>query len=82
MFGFQLEMNVMDETEELYSMLDDMLNQDREGNKVQEGTDFVNEHIKVSGNTREDELMDIVRAYYNVMEHGLAMLGIAVPEAM
>lgn len=40
------------------------------------------EHIKVSGNTREDELMDIVRAYYNVMEHGLAMLGIAVPEAM
>lgn len=50
MFGFQLEMNVMDETEELYSMLDDMLNQDREGNKVQEGTDFVNEHIKVSVN--------------------------------
>ena len=27
-----------------------MLNQDREGNKVQEGTDFVNEHIKVSVN--------------------------------
>ena len=50
MFGFQLEMNVMFQTEELYSMLDDMLNQDREGNKVQEGTDFVNEHIKVSVN--------------------------------
>ncbi|USF31121.1 hypothetical protein [Clostridium sp. MD294] len=50
MFGFQLEMNVMDETEELHSMLNKMLNQDREGNKVQEGTDFVNEHIKVSVN--------------------------------
>ncbi len=42
MFGFQLEMNVMFQTEELHSMLNKMLNQDREGNKVQEGTDFVN----------------------------------------
>lgn len=50
MFGFQLQMNVMFQTEELYSMLDDMLNQDREGNKVQEGTDLANEHIKVSVN--------------------------------
>lgn len=47
MFGFQIQMNVMYQTDELYSMLDDMLNQDREGNKVQEGTDFTNEHIKV-----------------------------------
>ena len=49
MFGFQLEMNVMFQTEELHSMLNKMLNQDREGNKVQEGTDFVNEHIKEIG---------------------------------
>lgn len=50
MFGFQLQMNVMDQTEKLHGMLNKMLNQDREGNKVQEGTDFVNEHIKVSVN--------------------------------
>lgn len=40
------------------------------------------EHVQVAGSQREAELMKIVQAYLNVMEHGLGLLGIEVPEAM
>lgn len=40
------------------------------------------EHVKVAGNPREAELMTVVRAYCNVMVHGLDLLGIEVPESM
>ncbi|MCI8629605.1 MAG: hypothetical protein HFE57_08965 [Firmicutes bacterium] len=49
-FSFSIYQRVINETSDLRKLLDKMLNQDREGNKVQEGTDFVNEHIKVSVN--------------------------------
>ncbi len=40
------------------------------------------EHARVSGNAREDELMEVVEAYKNIMEHGLGILGISIPESM
>lgn len=40
------------------------------------------EHVKVTGSAREGELSTLVRAYLNVMEHGLGLLGIVVPEEM
>ncbi len=40
------------------------------------------EHVKVAGNEREAELRKIVAAYLVVMEHGLGLLGIEVPEEM
>ena len=40
------------------------------------------EKVKVAGSEREGELMQVVRAYLNVMEHGLGLLGIEVPEEM
>jgi len=40
------------------------------------------EHVKVAGSENEDELMTLVQAYLNVMEHGLELLGIQVPEEM
>lgn len=40
------------------------------------------ENVKVAGSEREGELMKVVRAYLNVMEHGLGLLGIEVPEEM
>lgn len=40
------------------------------------------EHVKVAGSACEKELMKTVRAYENVMVHGLGLLGIAVPEEM
>lgn len=40
------------------------------------------ENVKVAGNEREAELAQLVRAYLNVMEHGLGLLGIEVPEEM
>lgn len=40
------------------------------------------ENVKVAGSEREAELMLVVRAYLNVMEHGLGLLGIEVPEEM
>lgn len=40
------------------------------------------EHVKVAGSENETELAQIVRAYLNVMEHGLSLLGIEVPDEM
>lgn len=40
------------------------------------------EHVKVAGSEREDELSGVVKAYAGVMEHGLGLLGIEVPEEM
>ena len=40
------------------------------------------ENVKVAGSDRENEKVVIVRAYLNVMEHGLGLLGIEVPEEM
>ncbi len=40
------------------------------------------EHVQVAGNAREDELMQLAEAYLKVMEHGLNLLGIDVPESM
>ena len=40
------------------------------------------ENVKVAGNAREAELARLVQAYLNVMEHGLGLLGIEVPEEM
>lgn len=40
------------------------------------------ENVKVVGSENEAELIVIVRAYVNVMEHGLGLLGIEVPEEM
>ena len=40
------------------------------------------ENVKVAGSEREGELAQLVRAYLNVMEHGLGLLGIEVPEEM
>ncbi len=40
------------------------------------------EHVKVAGNAREAELSQLVQAYLKVMEHGLDLLGIKVPEEM
>lgn len=40
------------------------------------------EHVRVVGNQRESELMDVVEAYRNTMEHGLGVLGIEVPDEM
>ncbi len=40
------------------------------------------EHVQVAGNVREYELVKTVEAYEGVMEHGLGLLGIKVPEEM
>lgn len=40
------------------------------------------EHVKVAGSDQEQELKLLVTAYLNVMEHGLGILGIDVPEEM
>ena len=40
------------------------------------------ENVKVAGSEREGELAQLVKAYLNVMEHGLGLLGIEVPEEM
>lgn len=40
------------------------------------------ENVKVAGSENEAELLKVVRAYLNVMEHGLGLLGIDVPEEM
>lgn len=40
------------------------------------------ENVKVAGNENEAELVVIVRAYANVMEHGLGLIGVEVPEEM
>jgi len=40
------------------------------------------ENVKVVGSENEAELMVVVRAYVNVMEHGLGLLGIEAPEEM
>ena len=40
------------------------------------------EHVPVVGNPRADELAVTIRAYYRVMEHGLGLLGIEIPEEM
>ncbi len=40
------------------------------------------ENVKVAGSEREGELVRLVKAYLNVMEHGLGLLGIEVPEEM
>ena len=40
------------------------------------------ENVKVAGSEREAELTKLVRAYLKVMEHGLGLLGIEVPEKM
>ncbi len=40
------------------------------------------ENVKVVGSENEAELIVIVQAYVNVMEHGLGLLGIEVPEEM
>lgn len=40
------------------------------------------ENVKVAGSERVEELLKVVRAYLNVMEHGLGLLGIEVPEEM
>lgn len=40
------------------------------------------EHVKVSGSECENELMMVVQAYANIMEHGLGLLGIEIPEEM
>lgn len=40
------------------------------------------EHVQVAGSEREAELKELVAAYIQVMEHGLGLLGIEVPEKM
>ena len=40
------------------------------------------ENCPVAGDTREAERVQIIRAYLNVMEHGLNILGIQIPEEM
>ena len=40
------------------------------------------EHVKVAGSENEEELAMVVKAYSNVMENGLELLGIEVPEEM
>lgn len=40
------------------------------------------ENVKVVGSENETQLMVVVRAYANAMEHGLGLLGIEVPEEM
>ena len=40
------------------------------------------EHVRVVGDERELELREVVKVYYEVMEHGLGLLGIEVPEEM
>lgn len=40
------------------------------------------ENVKVVGSENEAELIVIVKAYANVMEHGLGLVGIEVPEEM
>lgn len=40
------------------------------------------ENVKVAGSENEAKLVIVVRAYVNVMEHGLGLLGIEVPEEM
>ncbi|MBO7699080.1 arginine--tRNA ligase [Candidatus Saccharibacteria bacterium] len=40
------------------------------------------ENVKVAGSEHEAERAEIVRAYLNVMTHGLGILGIEVPEEM
>ena len=40
------------------------------------------ENVKVAGSEYEAERAEIVRAYLNVMAHGLDLLGIKVPEEM
>lgn len=40
------------------------------------------EHVQVVGSVREVELSVMVKAYAGVMEHGLGVLGIEVPEEM
>ncbi|MBR5620908.1 arginine--tRNA ligase [Candidatus Saccharibacteria bacterium] len=40
------------------------------------------ENVKVAGSEFETERAEIVKAYLNVMTHGLKLLGIEVPEAM
>jgi len=40
------------------------------------------EHVKVAGSKQEQELRKLVEAYLEVMEHGLGLLGIEVPEEM
>lgn len=40
------------------------------------------ENVRVVGNAREEELLKLVKADLAVMEHGLGLLGIEVPESM
>lgn len=40
------------------------------------------EHVQVAGSEREAELKELVTAYIQVMEHGLGLLGIEIPEEM
>lgn len=40
------------------------------------------ENVKVAGSAREVDLAKLVQAYLNVMEHGLDLLGIKIPESM
>lgn len=40
------------------------------------------EHVQVVGSAREAELSVVVKAYAGVMEHGLGVLGVEVPEEM
>ena len=40
------------------------------------------ENVKVAGSEYEGERAEVVRAYLNVMTHGLGLLGISVPEEM
>ncbi len=40
------------------------------------------ENVHVAGHKYQRELLEIVRAYANVMEHGLGLLGIEAPEEM
>jgi len=40
------------------------------------------EKVRVAGNVREEELKGLVRVYLRVMEHGLGLVGIEVPDEM
>lgn len=40
------------------------------------------ENVKVVGSEREAELAVVVKSYANVMEHGLGLIGIEIPEEM
>ncbi len=40
------------------------------------------EKVRVAGSEKEAELLTVVRAYLRVMEHGLGLLGIEIPEEM